>query len=72
MQQVVDLVTSNYSDSLFKYTEASANLAQMAIGGMRGKIVAVFDTEYAAYYNPSLGIIPYADYAPGVPQPQDL
>lgn len=67
VERVVNLLTSSYTDYLYKSDNNGVNLSRVDLDSMRGKIIAVFDYEYFAHINPQQGIFSYLDYDPSYP-----
>lgn len=65
-KRVIELLqtTPTYKQYLYASDAAQPNLDTIPLAQLRGKIIAVFDQEYASYFDPQQGIFSYRDFDP--------
>lgn len=65
-KRVIELLqnTPIYQQYLYTSDVAQPNLDTIPLAQLRGKIIAVFDQEYANYFDPQQGIFSYRDFDP--------
>ncbi|MCF6775924.1 hypothetical protein L3V83_04965 [Thiotrichales bacterium 19X7-9] len=65
-QEVINLLKEKYKQYLYVTVNKDVNLSNLQLGQVRGKIIAVFDSEYNHdnLINPNEGTFSYSDYHP--------